>query len=335
MFVSLASEKIMHRNFNAAYEYVHSIVSRGILGERLIALLLGLPRVGKSLILQLLREDFPFRTQDGHRLIPVIRVPTPVRPTMKGMAEAIVEVLDSRKYGRQSADQMTARARFLLSVAQTRVILFDDIQHVVERHSAKSWYEVADWLKTLSDELNLTLVLVGLPSAREIITVNHQLRDRADPAHILYPYNWNRKADIAEFCRCLLSVGEILVQQGWRVPDLSDLELVRRFYASSLGRYGMVVKLLNTARHIARSSQVITADTLFHAHRLSIGTDAEGPNPFDPDVVLEDSVLVQRYVALLNESGLSIRSERSAAKGRKSAAKANDAEHRDQGGADA
>lgn len=328
MFVSLASEKIMHRNFNTAYEYVHGIVSRGVQGERLITLLLGPPRAGKSLILQLLLEDFPLRTQDGHRVIPVIRVPTPVRPTKKAMAEAIVEALDSRKYGRQSADQMTSRARFLLTVAQTRVIIFDEIQHVVERHSSKSWYEVADWLKTLSDELNLTLVLVGLPSAREIITVNHQLRDRADPAHILYPYNWNRKPDIAEFCRCLLSVGEILVQQGWRVPNLSDLGLVRRFYASSLGRYGMVVKLLDTARHIAQSSQVITADTLYHAHRLSIGTDAEGANPFDPDAVLEDSVLVQRYVALLNESGLSVTS---AAKGRKSSAKANGAGYRGQG----
>lgn len=335
MFVSLASEKVMHRNFNAAYEYVHGIVSRGIQGERLIGLLLGSPRGGKSLVVQMVLEDFPLRTQDGQRAIPVIRVPTPVRPTKKAMAEAIVEVLDSRKYGRLNADQVTARARFLLSVAQTRVIIFDEIQHVVERHSAKSWYEVADWLKTLSDELNLTLVLVGLPSAREIITVNHQLRDRADPAHILYPYNWNRRPDIAEFCRCLLSVGQILVQQGWQVPDLSDLDLVRRFYASSLGRYGMVVKLLDTARHIARSSQAITADTLYHAHRLSIGTDVEGPNPFDPEVVLEDSVLVQRYVALLNESGLSVSSERSAAKGRKSAAKANGAEHRDQGSSDA
>ena len=37
---------------------------------------------------------------------------------------------------------------------------------------------------------------------------------------------------------------------------------------------------------------------------MSVGDEGEVGNPFESDAELSDSVLVQRYVALLNESGL-------------------------------
>lgn len=222
------------------------------------------------------------------------------------MAEAIIDALDTRRYGRYSAEQATARASFLLKTAKVRVLLFDEIQHVVERNTARSWYEVADWLKTLSDELNLSLLLIGLPAAREILSVNQQLRDRATSPHIIYPYNWNNPADIAEFCRCLLSVSQVLAQQGYTLPSMTDIDLVRRCYAATHGRYGMVVKLFEEARYQAQKAKVttISLQTLADACRVSVDDEGDVGNPFDADTELSDSVLVQRYVALLNESGL-------------------------------
>lgn len=121
---------------------------------------------------------------------------------MLHIAEAIISALDTRRYGRYSVEQATARAVFLLGTAKVRVLLFDEIQHVVERNTETSWYEVADWLKNLSEALNLSLLFVGLPTAREMLSVNHQLRDWAISLYIIYPYNWNQPGDIHEFCRC-------------------------------------------------------------------------------------------------------------------------------------
>jgi len=199
MFQSLSNERVMHQQFQKAYDFARGIVERSVEGERLIAMLLGLPRLGKSLLSELLLADFPAYSDLRVQVIPIVRVVTPTRPTKKAMAEAIIDALDTRRYGRYSAEQATARASFLLKTAKVRVLLFDEIQHVVERNTARSWYEVADWLKTLSDGLNLSLLLIGLPAAREILSVNHQLRDRATSPHIIYPYNWNNPTDIAEF----------------------------------------------------------------------------------------------------------------------------------------
>lgn len=306
MFQPLSTQRVMHQQFQKAYDYARGIVERSVEGERLIAMLLGVPRQGKSLISELLLADFPAYSDQGLRVFPIVRVITPTRPTKKAMAEAIIDALDTRRYGRYSAEQATARASFLLKTAQVRVLLFDEIQHVVERNTARSWYEVADWLKTLSDGLNLSLLLIGLPVARDILEVNHQLRDRATSPHIIYPYNWNHPADIAEFCRCLLSVSQVLAQQGYTLPSMTDIDLVRRCYAATHGRYGMVVKLFEEARHQAQKAKVktITMQALADAFQLSMGDEGQLGNPFEADAELSDSVLVQRYVALLNESGL-------------------------------
>jgi hypothetical protein len=306
MFQSLSTERVMHQQFQRAYDFARGIVERSVGGERLIALLLGPPRLGKSLVGELLLQDFPAYPGQGVQVIPIVRVVTPTRPTKKSMAEAIINALDTRRYGRYSADQATARAVFLLETAQVRILLFDEIQHVVERNTAKSWYEVADWLKTLSDELNLSLLLIGLPAAREILSVNHQLRDRATTPHIIYPYNWNRPEDIAEFCRCLMSVSNVLVQQGYVLPSMTNIDLVRRCYAATHGRYGMVVKLFEEARHQAQKAKLkaITVQTLADAFRVSLGDEEDVGNPFEADAELNDSVMVKRYIALLNEAGL-------------------------------
>ncbi len=306
MFQSLSNERVMHQRFQMAYDFVRDIVERSVEGERLIGLLLGLPRLGKSLISELLLADFPMKTDQGVQVIPIVRVVTPTRPTKKSMAEAIIDALDTRRYGRYSADQATARATFLLKTAQVRVLLFDEIQHVVERNTAKSWYEVADWLKTLSDRLNLSLLLIGLPAAREILSVNYQLRDRATAPHIIYPYNWNHPGDIEEFCRCLLALSQVLSRQGLSLPRMTDIDVVRRFYAASNGRYGMLVKLFEEARHQAQKAEIktITTQTFANAFRVSLGVDGDVENPFEADAELSDSALVKRYVSSLSEAGL-------------------------------
>ena len=48
MFKSIGAETVMHENFNAAYEYAFVAAKRGVNGERLIALVLGPPRSGKT-----------------------------------------------------------------------------------------------------------------------------------------------------------------------------------------------------------------------------------------------------------------------------------------------
>ncbi|WP_347909874.1 TniB family NTP-binding protein [Pseudomonas grandcourensis] len=296
-----AQEVLMHAHFSAAYDRAHQVVARGLEGENLILMMLAPTRTGKSELIRLLQADHPSFTSEGRRSIPVLRVATPVNPTRKSLPEAMLASLDPRKYGRGSAEQLTQRACGLIELAGTRVVIFDEIQHFIERPSRALAREVADWLKLLSEEMGLTILMLGLPSARAIFAGNEQLRDRAEAVHYLYPYRWNDPQERALFQNCVLTLCGALTQAGWHVPDVKSLDFIRRLYASTQGRIGMLIKLFCAAEANAKALR-LDLSTFSGAYAKSIGTGLIDCNPFDPGSQLDDSVLVQAYVKVLTEA---------------------------------
>lgn len=299
----LSSVKVMHRNLKSAYDHASDVIRRARAGIRQVSGVFGPSRSSKTVAINMLVEDNPEFIADGKRVRPVILINTPVRPTKKTMAEAFLDVLDYRKT-RQSADQATARVKFLLRAAETRVVIFDEIQHVAERNSEKSSYEIGDWLKTLADECDLSLLFFGLPAGMQLIDQNGQLRNRASPPFYLQPYEWAVAQDRKEFLRCLVSVEKILRERDWQLPSLTESMRAQQLYAASAGRYGMVVKLMECAMDIVRDTRSITDETLYEAYEQSIISTVLSDNPFGPDITLTTEILAQCYKAVINECGL-------------------------------
>ncbi|MDT4837764.1 Bacterial TniB protein [compost metagenome] len=304
-----AQELLLHPRFSEALERASQVVRRGLEGEALILPLFGPTRVGKTELIKTLVMDHPPSTMEGRRTMPVLRVTTPVSPTRRSLPEALLGALDPRKYGRCSADQITRRAEGLLKLAGTRVIIFDEIQHFVERASSRAAREAADWMKVLGENLSLTILMVGLPSAQEILNRNEQLRDRAEAPYWFYPYSWNKPNERAEFEATLAALCRVLVQAGWQVPDACSPDLVRRAYAASLGRVGMLIKLFVSAEAASKSAR-LDMPLLRRAYVDSVGTQLIADNPFDPAAAVNDSVLVQGYVKLLDEARMPVPSNR-------------------------
>ncbi|WP_342244721.1 TniB family NTP-binding protein [Pseudomonas sp. OTU5201] len=300
-----AEKLLLHPRFSGALERARQVILRGQKGEALILPLFGPSRVGKTELIKMLMQDHPRSTLEGRCMIPVLRVTTPVNPTRRSLPEALLATLDPRKYGRSSAEQLTARARGLLELADTRVIIFDEIQHFVERSSKSAAREAADWLKVLGEEMRLTILMVGLPIAEEILNRNEQLRYRAEAPFWFYPYNWNEPTERAAFQGTLTALCNVLAQAGWQIPDAHCPDFVRRAYAASLGRIGMLIKLFVSAEAASKAARLDTP-LLFRAYAESIGTKLIADNPFDPDAVLDDSVLVQGYVKLLDEAHMPV-----------------------------
>ncbi|MFX6040302.1 TniB family NTP-binding protein, partial [Acinetobacter baumannii] len=76
-----------------------------------------------------------------------------------------------------------------LRLAGTRVVVFDEISHLVDEGSRVPPRASSDWLKTLTDKLNMTLILFGIPRLERLFSANEQLRRRACPARSFLPYD--------------------------------------------------------------------------------------------------------------------------------------------------
>ncbi|MDO3559806.1 TniB family NTP-binding protein [Ralstonia pseudosolanacearum] len=65
----------------------------------------------------------------------------------------------------------------LLRNLQTEVLILDEAQHLVD-YKRNTAYETADWIKSLMNESDVTVVLVGLKRTQQLLWANEQLRRR-------------------------------------------------------------------------------------------------------------------------------------------------------------
>ena len=298
-------ELIEHAMFSQALDRLETTIGRGLAGEALILPIFGPTRVGKTELVKTVMADHPMFVMQGIRQMPVVRVVTPVNPTRRSLPIALLEALGSPRYNRSSSEELTRMACELLKMTSTRVLIFDEMQHFVERGSRTAAREAADWLKVLGEEMNLTLVLTGLPVANEVLTRNEQLRDRSEATFGFRPYDWSDASEQREFRQALLSLTQAFTEAGWTMPDAMELDYARRVYGASLGRIGMLVKLFHAVEHLA-VNRTVTAVTLSRAFGETINTNFLQFDPFvgNPPV---DSLLGQGYARMLLEAGMTVR----------------------------
>lgn len=298
-------ELIEHATFTQAFSRLETVIKRGLAGEALILPIFGPTRVGKTELVKTVMDDYPVSVVEGVRQMPVVRVVTPVNPTRRSLPVAVLEGLGCPRYSRSSSEELTRIARELMKMTGTRVLILDEMQHFIERGSRTAAREAADWLKVLSEEMNLTLVLIGLPAANEVLTRNEQLRDRSEATFEFRPYDWNDPSEQREFRRALLSITQAFSEAGWEMPNAMELDYARRVYGASLGRIGMLVKLFLAVEHLAQR-QTVTDEVLAKAFNETINTNFLEFNPF-VDKPPVDSLLGQGYARMLLEAGMAVR----------------------------
>lgn len=143
---------------------------------------------------------------------------------------------------------------------QTELVILDEIQHLsaskVERPNgvtAKSHKitstEVTDTLKTMMIRGLVPLVFVGVPEAREHLSIDIQLTNR-EMAKIDYsPLKWSSAKDQTIFLEYCEEAAQLLVSERL-LPTKTDLlvpEIAPRLWVASGGCIGVVSRLLEEA----------------------------------------------------------------------------------------
>ena len=295
---------VQHPHFNEAVERVSDFERRTEAGERLILPILGPTRVGKNCCIETLQEKYPEILIDGVRHRRIILVKTPPKPTLRSLPESILLALGLRGWSSfGSNDALTAHARKILARCKTRYVIFDEIQHVIELRSNKTNRSVSDWLKNFLDETNISIILLGLPSAIRVLDSNEQLRDRAlAPLHLL-PYNWMVNKEQFHFREAIHQIFTVLVEDGFVINFHDELDIA--FYISCGGRIGMVIKLLQEACSICREQMVISKSVLIQAHDRSVDLQTLKYNPFRDLENLTETAVADAFFSILLQSGYS------------------------------
>lgn len=294
-----------HRRMEEARAAVSENVARFRSGTGAIVPLLGPTRVGKTVLLDELKNELGQAPSDARVLTAGLDFAVgsvPPKPNDRDLYKAMLEAIGYNC--REKENTTLVRQRLVNAIRDngTRVIALDECSHCAERGANLSARAAADHFKTIVDATGITLLLVGLPKFQTLIDGNEQFRDRCFETQYLMPYDWRDDDDRADFFGIVLTALEAFSGQGVRI-GLSDEDCLRRLYGVSGGRVGTLLRVLDAAAVLVADGPELRLEHLRSAAQTTtqaaLGSGQYFTNEAPPDVLLTRS-----YIKVLNDAGV-------------------------------
>jgi len=278
---------IKHPAFNEAYQ----LLKEAYLFNQQTGLtknywVVGPTGTGKTTLMDMLVKEFPPVERVDRKSLPVLAINIPALPTIKNLAEEMLVQLGDPIFYRGSAIDKTIRILHLIKVCNVRLILFDEMQHFVDRGHKRAPAEVADWLKTLIDKAQVSTVIMGLERTQIILDANEQLRRRFCRRIDLKPFDLECPTSRSHFLGVIKKIDEALAMLS--PLDLQQDGIVRQLHFATNGTMDYMVKLMLGAYQIVINRHLpgIDRQCLEQAFSDSIWVEGVGKmNPFHPQFI--------------------------------------------------
>lgn len=212
-------------------------------------LILGWSGVGKTTIYEQYIVKHPIVDNDELTEVPVFVAHIPANTTIKGMVSQLLEALGEADADRGTRFTQTRRLKRLLTACKVRMIILDEFQHLIDYRSDTVIQDVANWLKTLLNEVAVPIALVGLPSSIRVLRENEQLSQRFATRRTLEPFKWETLEEQREFRRFLANVDKALPLA--ERSNLADIEMAFRLHRASGGIVRRVMRIIRRAARLA------------------------------------------------------------------------------------
>lgn len=278
---TLRSAVVEHPAFVEVFDELARLHTRGReVGACESLLLVAQTGSGKTTVLQHYAARHPRSRHAGTTRVPVLLVATPPAPSVKTFAEAFLTALGDPLADRGTASWKTQRVVHYLRACGVELLFVDEFQHFHDGRRRTESHHVADWLKNLINEIQIPVVLSGLPRAVSVVNANPQLRRRFSAPRYLRPFAFDTVAGQHEFRAVLKQLRGLIPIE---CVELHEANLARRFHFATNGLIDFLIKILDEAvsRCAAETAGKVELRTLEAAFVNSVWRDVPPIlNPF-------------------------------------------------------
>lgn len=235
--------------------------------EPICIAIVGESRTGKSRVLEECYTNHPQIRKPEGLYVPILRVKTPSKPTVKGLVELMLRALGDPRFDAGTENAKTIRLKTLMLNVFTLMVMIDEFQHFYDKGSHKVMHHVADWLKILVDDCKVALTVAGLPSCRAVLDQNEQLAGRFLSPIFMPRFDWKNADHRDEFIGILGAFQES-IGVHLDLPRLDSIDMAFRCYCATGGLIGYLTKFLRQAvwNAIDNSRKWISLEDLALAH---------------------------------------------------------------------
>lgn len=262
--------------------------------------------VGKSTLFELLRARYP-RVPDARKItrpdgteyicdyVPLVCVEVSEKISVKDTAGEILRQLGDPRWNKDGRADRSNRIDLFLRSCETRAVLFDESQRVVDRTGVITSQEWVDWLKARHSKGRAAYVLFGLRRLVDLFSQDSQIDRRWLSELEMKPYRWGQDKDVDLSSRDNFKGLLIAIVKKSPVPFAGDLNcendnVAMIFFYASRGAIGELMKLLETAMTIltrrvrfdSKTPLLVDKELLHSAYEKAFRrrVQAEGLNPF-------------------------------------------------------
>ncbi|MDB5531494.1 MAG: hypothetical protein JWR51_4597 [Devosia sp.] len=215
----------------------------------------------------------------------VLHVTLSPKATPKSLASDILRRLGDKRCDSGNTGGLLARVYSMLEDEHVELVILDEIQHLASGTvkkpggTAKKMHlvettEVTDTLKTMMIRGLVPMVFVGIPEAREHLSVDIQLTNREMNRINFLPLDWSDSSDRETFRRYCGLAGLMIKKHGLMPDDTNflDGDIPEKLWVSSGGCIGLVSRIAEeaTIHAAARGAKRVEYDDL----ELAIDTRA-------------------------------------------------------------
>ncbi|KRB24776.1 TniB family NTP-binding protein [Rhizobacter sp. Root16D2] len=215
-------------------------------------MLLGNPGTGKSTLLKWFAKQFPRIEHDELTEIPVLYAEVPSNCSIKKLAGVLLRALGSPFWNKGDEEERTFQLQTLLMNCRVRLIILDEINHVVDRGREKSHETVADWIKQQSAHARVSFVLAGIGRSRLLLDANDQFADRFREVLEITPLGLEDEAKKAELVAVMEAFEAML--EGIDHINLQTDDVLRILVFATAGRLRNIRRLLVRSVELAHQS---------------------------------------------------------------------------------
>ena len=203
-------------------------------------MILGMPGTGKSTLLEYVTKRHPRIEHDTVTEVPILYVEIPTRCSINKLVTTMLHSMGSPLWNKGDELEKTLHLQTLLRACKTRLVILDEVNHLVDRGKQRSHYTVGDWIKSLGTDAKVSLVLSGVTRSRELLLTNEQLADRFGEVMELPMLSLDGSAESTTNA-ALREFGKLL---GVDAIDLTDRETARKIIYATQGRLRPLRRLL-------------------------------------------------------------------------------------------